>query len=162
MDDIDTVAEDPRWDGFGLESYAQKAAAGVFAHLDIPPCEVCVMGCDDDRIAALNADFRGKPRPTNVLSWPSVEHRRDADGWPVTGCAGSLGDIAIAWETTMAEAAEQGKPPADHVTHLLVHAMLHLCGFDHETDTDAAVMESQEVAILAAMNIKNPYQETGL
>ena len=77
------------------------------------------------RIAALNADFRGKPAPTNVLSWPSGE------GPAAPGEPRFLGDLALAWETCLAEAEAAGIAPADHVTHLVVHGVLHLVGYDH-------------------------------
>jgi probable rRNA maturation factor len=122
------------------------------------------MGCDDARIAALNADFRGKPQPTNVLSWPSEDRAPDLPGSaplpPVAGTADdpeSLGDIALAWETCAAEAGAQGKPMADHVTHLVVHGVLHLLGYDHIDDADAGVMEALEVRILATLGVSDPY-----
>jgi len=68
-----------------------------------------------------------------------------------------LGDIAIAWETCDREAAEAGKPMADHVTHLVIHAVLHLLGYDHERDGDASLMEGTEIAILAGLGLANPY-----
>lgn len=122
--------------------------------------EVVVLGCDDARIAALNADFRGKPRATNVLSWPSVEHAPRAPGQPPRlPDTVELGDIAISYDTCLAEAGAQGKPLADHVSHLLVHATLHLLGYDHEDDADAETMEAAERSILAGLNILDPYQE---
>ena len=71
-----------------------------------------------------------------------------------------LGDIAISYDTCAAEAAAQGKPFADHVTHLIVHAILHLAGYDHEADADAATMEDAERSILAGLGIPDPYRET--
>ena len=108
------------------------------------------MGCDDARIAELNGDFRDKPQPTNVLSWPSEERGAAQPGAAPalpTGPDPELGDIAIAYETCAREAAEQGKPMADHVTHLIVHAVLHLLGYDHIRDADATLMEATEVEI---------------
>ena len=163
---VDTVIEDARWEGLGLDPLAQRAAAAVLAALGLPArgYAICVMGCDDARIAALNADFRGKPVPTNVLSWPSEDRAPEAPGaMPDLPAPGDdddpeeLGDIAIAWETCAREAAEQGKPHADHVAHLVVHGMLHLLGFDHITDEDAALMEGIETRILASMGVADPY-----
>jgi probable rRNA maturation factor len=115
-------------------------------------------------VAALNADFRGKPQPTNVLSWPTEDRAADAPGampdLPEAGDADDpeeLGDIAIAWETCAREAADQGKPMGDHVTHLVVHGILHLLGFDHIDDADAALMEGIETRILASMGVPDPY-----
>ncbi|MDO5530064.1 MAG: rRNA maturation RNase YbeY, partial [Paracoccus sp. (in: a-proteobacteria)] len=139
MAEIDTLIEDDRWQAAGLDALAARAGAAVLAHLGMDPgTEIVVMGCDDARIAALNAGFRGQDRATNVLSWPSVEHRPAAPGAPpALPETDALGDIAIAFETCEAEARDQGKDFTDHVTHLLVHAMLHLAGYDHETEADA-------------------------
>lgn len=155
----DCVIEDDRWERLGLEALADRAVRAVLSWHRIGG-EVVVMGCDDARIAALNAGFRGKPRATNVLSWPSTEHRPHAPGAvPVLPEAEELGDIAIAYDTCLAEAAAQDRPVADHVTHLLVHATLHLLGYDHLIEADAETMESTERAILAGLDIPDPYQE---
>ncbi|MDO5657991.1 MAG: rRNA maturation RNase YbeY [Paracoccus sp. (in: a-proteobacteria)] len=159
MAEIDTIIEDDRWAETGLEELAIRAGRAVLDHLGLD-AEIVVMGCDDARIAALNADFRGKPRPTNVLSWPSVEHApRIAGAVPVPPDTDELGDIAIAFETCAAEARAQGKPFADHVTHLIVHAALHLAGYDHDDEADAETMEETERVILASLGISDPYQE---
>lgn len=166
MELVETVIEDARWEGFGLEALAERAARAVLAGLDLPTegFAISLMGCDDARIAVLNADFRGKPQPTNVLSWPSEERAAEFAGeapdLPGPGEADdpeSLGDIAIAWETCAREAEGQGKPMADHVTHLLVHGVLHLLGYDHIEDEDAALMEGLEVRILASLGVSDPY-----
>ena len=162
---VETIIEDPRWDSAGLPALAERACAAVLAHLDLDPeAGIGVLGCDDARIAALNADFRDKPRPTNVLSWPSDARAAARDGAmpapPVPDFPGEpveLGDIAIAHDTCLREAAEQGKPVADHVTHLLVHGCLHLLGFDHIRPADAALMERLEVEILATLGVADPY-----
>lgn len=163
---VDTVIEDMRWDAFGLEALAERACRATLDHLGMGAAGylVVVMGCDDARIAALNADFRGKAKPTNVLSWPSEDRAPEvAGGLPELPAAGDaddpceLGDIALAWETCAAEAAAQGKSMADHVTHLVVHGLLHCLGHDHETDADATVMEGREVAILASIGLSDPY-----
>lgn len=163
---VDIVIEDARWEAFGLEALAERACAAALAGLGMPVAgySVVLMGCDDARIAVLNADFRGKPRPTNVLSWPSEERAAEEAGGeperPEPGDAEEpceLGDIAIAWETCAAEAAEQGKPMADHVTHLVVHGLLHCLGYDHVEEADAAVMEGHEVRILASLGLSDPY-----
>ena len=154
----DVVIEDDRWLQAGLEPLAERAAMAVQSWLGIA-AEIVVLGCDDARIAALNADFRGKPRATNVLSWPSVDPAPRAPGErPPTPVTEELGDIAIAYETCMAEAADQGKPPDHHVIHLLVHAMLHLAGYDHENDLDAETMEAAERLILQTLSIPDPYR----
>lgn len=166
MDLVETVIEDARWEAFGLAPLAERAGRAALAALDLPTAGfmISLMGCDDARIAVLNADFRGKPQPTNVLSWPSEERGAEFVGEapepPEPGEAEdpeSLGDIAIAWETCAREAEEQGKPMADHVTHLIVHGVLHLLGYDHVEDEDAALMEALEVRILASLGVSDPY-----
>jgi len=167
MAEIDVLVEDARWDRLGIEDLARRAvdAALVAAGLDPSRFSVSVLACDDARIAELNATFRGKEGPTNVLSWPSAPREAAEDGEmpalpaPSEGEVEELGDIAIALETAVREAQEAGKPPADHVTHLLVHGCLHLLGFDHIRDKDAALMEAIEVRALAALGIANPYEE---
>ncbi|MDF0602823.1 rRNA maturation RNase YbeY [Psychromarinibacter sp. C21-152] len=157
---IDVIIEAPEWEGEGLEALAARAEAATLRHLGLDPAayETALLGCDDSRIAALNGDFRDKPAPTNVLSWPAEERAPDTPGArPEPPEPGELGDIALAWETCAREAAAAGRPVADHVTHLIVHGMLHLMGFDHETGPDAAVMEDLEVEILASLGLPDPY-----
>lgn len=163
---VDTVIEDPRWEALGLAPLANRAGLATFSYLQIPKAglALCVMGCNDARIAMLNGDFRAKPVPTNVLSWPSVDLSTETEGDaplpPEPGDADapeSLGDIAIAYDTCAREAVEAGKPLRDHVTHLVVHGVLHLLGYDHVREGDAARMEAAEVAILASLGISDPY-----
>lgn len=166
MDLVETLIEDARWEAFGLPALAERASRAALAELGLPAVgfQISLMGCDDTRIAGLNADFRGRPQPTNVLSWPSEERAADIPGGmpdlPEPGLAEdpeSLGDIAIAWDTCAREAAAAGKPMEDHVTHLVVHGVLHLLGFDHLEDADAARMEGTEVRILASLGLSDPY-----
>ena len=163
---VDTIIEDPRWEGLGLAALAAHACTVALGELglSVQGFSLCLMGCDDAHIATLNADFRGKPTPTNVLSWPSKERAAKFAGevpdLPEPGHPDdpeSLGDIAIAWETCAAEAAEAGKSMADHVTHLVIHGLLHLLGYDHVDDIDATLMESTEARILETMGLSNPY-----
>ena len=163
---VDILYEDERWEALGLEALADRAMTQTLQHLGIAPegIEVALLACDDARIADLNRDFRNKPVPTNVLSWPSEERGAEADGevpdMPEPGLPGmpeELGDIAIAWETCAREAAEAEKSVEDHVTHLLVHGLLHLLGYDHVRDKDATLMEGLETAILGKIGIADPY-----
>ncbi|MGB1034632.1 MAG: rRNA maturation RNase YbeY [Primorskyibacter sp.] len=157
---VDTIIEDPRWDHVGLTGLADRAVAATLAHrgLSDAGCELCLMACDDVRIAALNADFRGKPQPTNVLSWPSEDRAADRPGGiPAPPVDLELGDIALAYDTCLSEAQAADVAFADHVTHLIVHGTLHLLGYDHIKDADADVMERIEVEILGNLNISNPY-----
>lgn len=164
----DTIYEDDRWEQADLEALAETAARATLTHLGLDPegFEIAVLACDDVRIAELNADFRDKPTPTNVLSWPSEERGAEEDGDTPElpeSCDGvfaeELGDIAIAWETCAREAEEAGKPLAHHLTHLIIHATLHLLGYDHIRDKDATLMEGIETEILGKMGIPDPYSE---
>ncbi len=166
MDLVETAIEDARWEAFGLAALSTRAVQAALsgAGLPVEGFAVSLMGCDDARIAGLNADFRGKPQTTNVLSWPSAERGSEFAGEapepPVPGLPDDpepLGDIAIAWETCEREALAQGKPLTDHVTHLIVHGTLHLLGYDHAEDDDAALMERLEVGILASLGVSDPY-----
>lgn len=163
---VDVVIEDDRWDAVGFEILAERAVRAVLTVQALPETglTLCVMGCADARIAVLNGEFRGKEKPTNVLSWPSWDLSADADGGapdqPEIGteqAPESLGDMALAWETCLAEAGAAGKPLADHVTHLIVHGTLHLLGYDHVREADAARMEALEVSILATLGLSDPY-----
>jgi probable rRNA maturation factor len=163
---VDVVIEDDRWQAPGLAPLADRAVRATLAEMGLPAAglTLCVMGCDDARIAVLNGEFRGKEKPTNVLSWPTWDLAADAEGGtpepPEIGSAEdpeALGDIALAFETCLREATEAGKPLADHVTHLIVHGLLHLMGHDHVREGDAAVMEALEVRILATLGLSDPY-----
>lgn len=178
----DTQIEDERWAQAGLEGLAETAARATLTHLGFDPelYEISLLGCDDARIAVLNAEFRGKPAPTNVLSWPaqdlSAEEEgeapyvpdatpqddpfafdEDEDDYDGDEEGIALGDIAIAYDTCAREAAETGKPFAHHVAHLVVHGTLHLLGYDHVRDKDATLMETIEVAVLGKLGVPDPY-----
>lgn len=164
MPRIEILTEDPRWLDADLTALAERACLATLAELALDAdYEVSLLACDDARVAELNTEFRGKPLPTNVLSWPSEERGATAPGMIPQLPDGAphmleLGDIAIAFETCKREAAELNKAFADHVTHLLVHGTLHLLGFDHTCDPDAALMEGLETRILAKLGISDPYE----
>ena len=109
------------------------------------PSEVSLVLTDDAAVQILNRDYRGKDRPTNVLSFP------------VVNAPGLLGDIVLSRETLVREAKIGEKAVHDHLTHLIIHGLLHLLGYDHETERDAVVMEALEVQALAKLGIANPY-----
>ncbi|MEM6729491.1 MAG: rRNA maturation RNase YbeY [Pseudomonadota bacterium] len=153
--EVDVVVEDARWTG--VEALAAGAVEAVGERLGVAG-EVVLLACDAARSAALNGAFRGKAQPTNVLSWPSEERAAAQEGRPPTAPSGQdLGDIALSYETCLREAAAQGKRFDDHVTHLIVHGVLHLLGYDHERSGDAALMERLEIEILGKMGISDPY-----
>ncbi|MCB9984017.1 MAG: rRNA maturation RNase YbeY [Rhodospirillales bacterium] len=116
------------------------------AGIDAQERELSIVLANNDFVQKLNKEWRGKDRPTNVLSFPQDE--------PML-----LGDIILAYETVRDEAEAQGKRFEAHATHLLVHGLLHLLGHDHIEDDEAATMEALEIEILAALNIKNPYDD---
>ncbi|WP_224824806.1 rRNA maturation RNase YbeY [Cognatishimia sp. MH4019] len=162
---VETLIEDARWKDVGLAALAEVAARNTLVHRSLNPDHfaISLMGCDDARIMTLNNDFREKPKPTNVLSWPSEDRAAATPGThpnpPHIGPMPpeELGDIAIAYETCLAEAEAASKQISAHVTHLIVHATLHLLGYDHISDADAALMEGLEVEILASMGQPDPY-----
>lgn len=161
---VDCMIEDRRWAEIDLETLAQTATDAALARLGLEPSvfEISLLACNDARIATLNADFRGKPQPTNVLSWPAQERGAAVDGEmphaPKLGMDAELGDIAIAYDTCAREAADAGKLLTDHTIHLLVHGTLHLLGFDHERDRDATLMEGLETEILGKLGLPDPYR----
>jgi len=164
---VDLVHEAGDWDLSALQDTAERAARAALAQLDLqaPGYEIALLACDDARIAALNDQFRGKPSATNVLSWPAWDLSAEADGalpdLPPDGNPDdpeSLGNIALAFETCLREAEQHAKPFSAHINHLVVHSVLHLLGYDHIRDKDAALMEETEIAILASMGLENPYE----
>lgn len=122
--------------------------------------ECSVMLADDAVIQDLNKQFRAKDKPTNVLSFPSYALNPRALDEVATLVEHPLyvGDIIISYETAAREAKEQDKDFANHVTHLAVHAALHLLGYDHKTSEDARLMEPLEIKILSGLGVNNPYR----
>ncbi len=155
---VDTVIEDERWEAAGLAALAERAASAALRAVGRDPGmhEISLLGCDDARIAVLNREFRNRETATNVLSWPAFDGavpEPDADeAEPLF-----LGDLAISYDTCRAEADTAGLPFASHVSHLVVHGILHLLGHDHIEDSEAEEMEALEVKILVTLDIPNPY-----
>ena len=117
------------------------------------PVEVSVVFTNDARIRELNRQFRERDEPTNVLSFAGLDSAEDLSGPPLR----LLGDVVLARETTIKEAAAQGKEVERHATHLVVHGLLHLLGYDHVEETEAHEMERLEAAILASLGLPDPY-----
>ncbi len=135
---------------------ALKSAAGGTAGEG--PLEISLVFTDDAEQRALNRDYRHKDSATNVLSFPNMD---DSTPPPAAGLPRLLGDVVLARETVIREAQAQGKSVADHATHLLVHGVLHLLGYDHQSPAEAEEMEALERQILAALDIADPYAAPG-
>ena len=148
--------EDQAWDKVpGLEQLARRVAEAAFAGtgFDATGSETAILFTDDETIAAVNAEWRGKPSPTNILSFPAP------DDLPVPeGELRPLGDIVLAWGVIASEAEAQGKALPDHVAHLIIHGVLHLLGYDHADGDEAAEMEALETSILKGLGISDPYE----
>lgn len=150
------VAQDGDWSGCGrLEDAVEQAAAALARHPGLALAagsEASVVLGSDALLQRLNATYRGKDAPTNVLSFPYQ---------PPPGAAGEggayLGDVVLAAETLGREARERGIEPVHHLQHLVVHGLLHLLGFDHTADAEAEEMEALETQILAAIGIADPH-----
>jgi len=160
--ELDCAVEAP-WptatDWEALVSKAADAAARVATELANPRLSVSLLFADDAEVHELNREWRGKDKPTNVLSFPMLE-RSELLALPGEGPPELLGDIALSLETCTREAAEKAVPLEQHATHLIVHGLLHLAGHDHETSPkDASAMEALEIKALALMGIEDPYGE---
>jgi probable rRNA maturation factor len=155
--EIDVAIEDPRWEGVApeLEAFVIRAVEAGLAVAPEPPegpVEISILLATDAVVQDLNRTWRGKDKPTNVLSFPAPAQPAHA-GMPVP-----LGDVVLAYDTMLRESAEQSKPLSDHLAHLLVHGTLHLLGQDHETgEADADAMEALEVAALRTLGVPDPY-----
>ena len=161
------VEADGEWDSSrSWEQLARKAAEAAIAESAFPqladserPVEISVTLTGDEQVRALNAEWRGKDKPTNVLSFPMADER-DLTRANVGGPELLLGDIILAHGVCEAEAVDKGVSVEQHAMHLLVHGTLHLLGYDHHEDGQAADMEAREVRALARLGIANPYEVT--
>jgi probable rRNA maturation factor len=143
---IEVEIEDEAWTA-ALPSAAAVVERAAAAALGAAQGDIVVLLTDDAAVQDLNARFRGKDRPTNVLSFPAAE-----------SAAPHLGDLVLACGVCAAEADAQGKSLADHLSHLTVHGVLHLLGRDHEVEAEAEAMEAEERAILASLGVADPYR----
>lgn len=153
---VSIEVEDESWSALAdLEDLAHKAVAAALAGAETgsEADEIVLLFTDDATIAEINAEWRGKDKPTNVLSFPAAEDMPVPEGEPRP-----LGDIALAYGVIAREAAEQGKTLHAHTAHLIVHGVLHLLGYDHETDDEADEMEQLETGILKGLGISDPYE----
>ena len=161
------VEAEEEWDSSrSWEDIARRAATAAIAESDYPELgdtdrsvELSVTLTGDEQVRELNAHWRGKDKPTNVLSFPMAEER-DLRRANVAGPELLLGDIILARGVCEAEAADKGVSVEQHATHLMVHGTLHLLGYDHHDDAEAEDMEAREVRALARLGIANPYEVT--
>jgi|SRR5947209_4694920 len=156
---------DEEWDSsISWEPLARKAVEAAIAQSAFPdlarsgrPVELSVRLTSDDQVRALNAHWRGKDKPTNVLSFPMAE-AYELNDESFASKELLLGDIVVANGVCAREAADKGASVEQHATHLIVHGTLHLLGYDHQSDADAADMEAREVRALRTLGITNPYE----
>ena len=155
---IDIMIEAGNWrDENALEGLVRKSVEAAWSNLGLKSTasELSVVFTDDASIQTLNAEWRGKDKPTNVLSFPAFPVKAGSQPGPV------LGDIIIARETVEREALEEGKPLENHLVHLVVHGFFLFLGYEHETDAEAEVMEGRERAVRHAHAIRDPYAVSG-
>jgi probable rRNA maturation factor len=143
---IEVEIEDEAWTA-ALADAAAVAERAALAALGTVEGDVVILLADDAAVQALNAGYRGKVKPTNVLSFPAAE-----------SAAPHLGDLILAYGVCAAEAEAQGKTLSDHLSHLTVHGVLHLLGRDHEDEAEAEEMEAEERDILASLGVADPYR----
>ena len=150
--EVDVLRHAEAWRPALNDALLKRAARAAF--LTAPPpghgiYEVTILLTDDAEMWELNRAWRGKDAPTNVLSFPASDQLAEP---------GPLGDVVLAAETVLAEAADRNVPAADHAAHLVVHGMLHLLGFHHERNDEAAAMEALETKVLSRLGIADPYE----
>ena len=161
---IDISVQDPEWELLGdVKAIVEKAARTTLINAILPQFavgrdfEVSIVLANDELVQVLNREYREQDKPTNVLTFASL----DAEEPMTTEGVLNLGDVIMAYQTISRESQEQGKFLLDHVNHLTVHGVLHLLGYDHETDDEATDMETLEIRILEKLGVQNPYTDTG-
>ncbi|MCY4290047.1 MAG: rRNA maturation RNase YbeY [Aestuariivita sp.] len=162
---IDILIDDTRWRSINVIDLVNQAYVKTITcfGLSADSCESALVASNDRRISKLNAQHRDQNKPTNVLSWPTDELRAEIDGdlpkppKPDPDDVYHLGDIVISYDSCEREAIFERKSLSDHTTHLFVHGLLHLLGYDHHRELDAALMEQTEIEILATMGLADPY-----
>ncbi len=157
---VEVIAESSEWADAvpGAERVCERAATAAFGAVrpNTLGAEASVILADDARIKRLNGDHRGRDEPTDVLSFPIAGEGGTAVS-PTPDQPLLLGDIVVAFETSAAGAAAGEKPLSDHLSHLVVHGMLHLCGYDHLAEAEAKEMERLETQILSGLGVADPY-----
>jgi probable rRNA maturation factor len=159
------IEAEEEWDSSrSWEQLVRRAAEAAIAESAFPqlatgvrPVELSVRLAGDEEVRSLNAQWRGKDKATNVLSFPMTESD-DLTSAKLADAELLLGDIILARGVCEAEAADKGVSVEDHATHLVIHGTLHLLGYDHHDDDGAADMEAREVRALVRLGIANPYE----
>lgn len=166
---VETAVVSPLWgsetDWPALASEACATVLELTPHAELATgpfrVEVSVRLSDDEEVTELNGAYRGKRKPTNVLSFPMIQRdlleslANSDDGEQL------LGDIVLAYETVAREADARAIPVSDHARHLVMHGLLHLLGYEHDNDADAEQMEAIETEALARIGVRNPYETAG-
>jgi probable rRNA maturation factor len=162
---VEISIEDESWKNlkFDLKKIIKKACLATLEHLKTFPknktkndksCEISVLLTNDDHIKKLNKQYRDKNQATNVLSFPMIKNiKKELEKNKLI----TLGDITLAYETLERESKSQKKEFKNHLTHLIIHSMLHLLGYKHSNNTEAEIMEYEEASILKKLGIDNPY-----
>lgn len=163
---IDISVQDPVWEKQGnIESIVKVTATKTLTSAIMPKfaygkaLEISIVLANDELVQVLNREYRDKDKPTNVLTFASADDEDFEQQLFVEPL--NLGDVILSYQTIENEAREQGKLIIDHVKHLIVHGVLHLLGYDHQTDDDATDMETLEIRILEQLGVQNPYVDSG-
>lgn len=158
---IDISVQDPHWKSIkGVENFVEKAVTTTINTAPLPrqaqnkDLEVSIVLANDDLLHVMNREYREKDKPTNVLTFASIDSDEHQHGNEF-----HLGDVMLSFQTLERESEEQEKFLNDHFCHLLVHGTLHLLGYDHIEESDANTMETLEIRILEKLGIQNPYIE---
>jgi probable rRNA maturation factor len=166
---VEIMIRSPLWTNKRSIRTVLRRAIGEAASATQSEGELAIVLADDEAVRTLNRDWRRRDQATNVLSFPAVQEwgvgRRNRPPAakakkrppPFRRASHRLGDIIIAYETVAREASAEQKPFGHHVAHLAVHGFLHLVGYDHQADAQAAAMEALEIAVLARIGVPNPY-----
>ena len=161
---IDVSVQDSEWESFdAIEALVQDVAQKALSMALLPeaaqgkPLEASIVLANDDLVQILNHEYRDKNKPTNVLTFAALDDEEHEELMP--GEALHLGDVILAYQTIEREAQEQNKLMSDHLKHLIVHGVLHLLQYDHETEDEANDMETLEIRVLESLGIQNPYTE---